>query len=121
MGPARFCECWSTRRTRLDMAWRTRAGVYFTNSPAFDIIRGDVVARYPKTNPLLSGWLLGAEKLYGRAGIGVVPVGSGRIVLLGFRTQHRGQPHGTFKFLFNSLLLSAAAPANLTRVMSPSN
>jgi hypothetical protein len=35
-----------------------------------------------------------------------VAYGQGRIVLLGFRVQHRGQPHGTFKFLFNAIYRS---------------
>jgi len=32
-------------------------------------------------------------------------LGDGEVVLLGFPTHFRGQPHGTFKLLFNSIYL----------------
>jgi hypothetical protein len=86
------------------------SAAFFTNSPAFALEGSDVgarvVARYPTEKLLMSGWLLGEQVIADRAAIVDVPLGRGRVVLLGFRTQHRGQPHGTFKFLFNSLLLS---------------
>ena len=35
-----------------------------------------------------------------------VQYGKGKLILLGFRVQHRGQPHGTFALLFNAILSS---------------
>ena len=63
-----------------------------------------VVASYARTGLLQSGWQLGGERLHGRAALLDLRVGRGRVVLVGFRTQHRAQPHATFKFLFNALL-----------------
>jgi hypothetical protein len=34
-------------------------------------------------------------------------MGKGKIVMFGFRVQHRAQTEGTFKMLFNSILWSA--------------
>lgn len=64
----------------------------------------EIVARYAE-DPLRSGYLLGREKIAGRAALLDVPYGHGRVILVGFRPQHRGQSWGTFKVLFNALLL----------------
>jgi len=106
----------STLRARTDPCHPTAYGmpgehlVFFWGSPAFEIIPSanndqyDVVVSYPERNILRSGWLIGEDRLKGRAGMVVARRGRGRIVLLGFRPQHRGQTHGTYKLLFNSLL-----------------
>jgi hypothetical protein len=64
------------------------------------------VARYSDNMLLLSGWILGEDYLRNRVAVCEVSSGKGRIVLFGFRLQHRGQPHGTFKFLFNAIYRS---------------
>lgn len=51
----------------------------------------------------MSGYLKGEKVVAGRAGAVEVPMGKGKLILLGFGVQTRGQPHGTFKLLFNPL------------------
>jgi hypothetical protein len=64
------------------------------------------IARYAERDLLLSGWLEGEEVIAGRSAVVEVGVGAGRVVLLGFRVQHRGQSLATFRLLFNALLSS---------------
>ena len=59
---------------------------------------------------LLSGWLLGEDRIANKATMVAVDHGQGQVVLIGFRAQHRAQTHGTFKLVFNALV-SGAAPA----------
>jgi hypothetical protein len=61
------------------------------------------VAQYPGKDLLMSGFLQGEKYLWNKAAVADVPVGKGKIVLLGFAVQNRAQPHATFKLLFNSL------------------
>jgi hypothetical protein len=85
---------------------------YFINSSAFALTSEDanvrVVARYAKENVLRSGWLLGEEKLRGQIALAEVTAGKGRVVLFGFRPQHRGQAWGTLPLIWNTLSSAAS-------------
>jgi hypothetical protein len=89
--------------------------VMFERGPAFETksgFKGKILASYPReTNPLMSGYILKPEKIQGKAALVDVQLGGGHVVMIGFRSQWRGQPHGTFKFLFNSLYYFGATSA----------
>lgn len=84
--------------------------ILFWNSPAFEILpsenneKYEVVVRYPERDILQSGWLVGEEKIAKKIAMLSIKYGEGRVVLIGFRPQHRAQTHGTFKLLFNALI-----------------
>ncbi len=90
------------------------ATAFYDNGPAFDLAPGfsytdvKVIARYPATNPLQSGWIRGPEYLSSRIAAAEVTYEKGRIILIGFGAQFRAQPHNTFKLFFNSLHYAAA-------------
>ena len=81
--------------------------VWFEDSPAFDITdpsAATAVLTYPASgNPLLSGWLLGAQKLNGKAAMVDVKRGRGHVVLYGFRPQYRGQSNSTFPLIWAAI------------------
>jgi hypothetical protein len=90
---------------------------FYINSPFFSIVEGfasqrtTVVARYPNTNVIASGWLKGEELMAGRAAVASIDMNPGKVVLFGLRPQHRAQTHATFPLLFNTLYLSASGDA----------
>jgi len=84
--------------------------ILFRNSPAFNIKGGESIASYPEADPLLSGWILGDKHLYGQNAIADLPIGDGRVILIGFQPIFRSQTHGTFKVLFNSLYYAVEEP-----------
>ena len=81
--------------------------VWFEDSPAFDITdpsAATAVLTYPASgNALLSGWLLGAPKLNGKAAMVDVKRGRGHVVLYGFRPQYRGQTNATFPLIWSAI------------------
>ncbi len=78
-----------------------------TNSPAFRLLlhiqESKAIGYYEEDNPLMSGWLIGPEKLAGRTALAEIPIEKGRVILFGFRVQSRAQTFGTFKLLFNAI------------------
>ncbi len=90
------------------------AAAMFYGGTAFDLLSsfdkpGPVAfAKYPGRDLLMSGFIQGENYLRNKAAAVDVPLGKGRVVLLGFPVQNRAQPHGTFKLLFNSLYYGAA-------------
>jgi hypothetical protein len=98
-------------RSPLSFGMRPQEAVYFADSPAFRTRVPDprfgrtVVARYPDNDKdlLISGYLEGGELLAKRAAVVEFEVGDGKVILIGFRAQHRAQPLRTFKLLFNTL------------------
>jgi hypothetical protein len=86
---------------------------FYINSPFFQLTEGfnsqrtSVVARYPNTGVIASGWLKGEELMAGRAAVVAIDMNPGKVVLFGLRPQHRAQTHATFPLLFNALFLSA--------------
>jgi hypothetical protein len=84
--------------------------LYMSGSPAFEIVpsehneRFEVVVRYADRDLLQSGWLIGEATVAKKAGMVAAKQGNGRVILIGFRAQHRAQTHGAFKLLFNTLL-----------------
>jgi hypothetical protein len=81
------------------------------DSPVFEVVEhaggtpalpAHIIAWYPKDqDPLLSGWLLGGERIKGKAALVEVTMGKGRFILFGFRPQYRGQSLATYPLFFN--------------------
>ena len=85
-----------------------RTSVMFQHSPVFDVRQGTMVGKYPMNDLLLSGWVMGQQRLYGRTALAEVPVGRGRVILIGFKVHFRAQARGTYRILFNSMYYGAA-------------
>jgi hypothetical protein len=81
-----------------------RSVAYSTRLPLSADWDRKVIASYPGDKVLLRGWVHGEDRLTRRAAVVDAGYQNGRVILIGFRTQHRGQTHGTYKFLFNALL-----------------
>jgi len=94
-----------------------QADVVFDNSPAYHVAANAqgtrTVASFSGPHVLDSGWAWGEQHLDGAAAVVEATVGEGKVVLFGPEVAFRGQSHGTFKLLFNSLYYGSATSAQL--------
>jgi hypothetical protein len=124
-------EFWSpgsTLRVRFDHANSIAFGMptegwalFMAGSQVYEVTSTDrsqdveIVATYIDRDILQSGWLLGEQVIAKKAAAVTVKQGAGRVVLIGFRPQHRNQTHGTFKLVFNALLNGPGSPVTTVR------
>jgi hypothetical protein len=84
---------------------------FFDNSPVWRLgaqaasqnLRA--IAWFDSPTPLRSGWAWGQQYLDKGVVVVEAPVWRGRAILFGPEILQRGQPHATFKLLFNSIYL----------------
>ena len=89
---------------RESIAWVENSPVFEIKSDPLALLRLKIIAWYPKDkDPLLSGWLLGGDRIKGKAALVEVGLGKGRIILFGFRPQYRGQSLATYPLFFNAI------------------
>ncbi len=78
--------------------------VFQTSQPSFEMDRR-VIASYPETHCLLSGYCDKEELLGNYAAMVWLKKGKGNLVIYGFSPQFRASTPGVYKLLFNGLLL----------------
>ncbi len=118
--PEQFYVPGSILRVSVDtsqpVAWGldSQVDVFFDNRPVHALDPGAdrrgirAIASFTDPTPLRSGWAWGQGYLAGGAAVVEAPLGAGRVLLFGPEIVFRGQPHGTFKFLFNGIHLARA-------------
>jgi len=93
--------------------------VFFDNSPVFRLLpsapekRSTPVGWFSTPKPLVSGWAWGQQYLDGGTAVAEASLGEGKIFLFGPEITFRGQPHATFKFLFNAIDYADSQPVEL--------
>jgi hypothetical protein len=78
--------------------------VFQTSQPVFDMDRR-VIGRFPEKEILLSGYCEKEELVGNKSAMVWLKKGKGQLILFAFSPQFRASTPGTYKLLFNSLLL----------------
>ena len=95
---------------------REKGMAYFSGGRVFEVVTDStdangtndnytvhIAASYPDESLLISGWLIGEDKIRKKAAILDVTYGDGKIVQFGFNFHNRMQSYANFKLLFNVL------------------
>jgi hypothetical protein len=77
--------------------------IWSEGSPVWDAGGEESIAKYPDSNVLASGWLLGEKHIAGKTALIRSRYGAGNVILFGMRPQYRAQSYLTFKLFFNAL------------------
>ena len=107
----------STTPTRSAFGFEKKVDVFFDNSPVMELapnasLQGvKPVAWFDSKKALRSGWAWGQHYLEGGTAAIEAQLGKGKVFLFGPEITFRAQPHGTFKFLFNSIYYGTSVPA----------
>jgi len=125
LGRDKFYIPGSLMRAKVDNAQPLAYGmpdtvdVFFDNSPVFALDKDaqakgvHPVASFEGKNTLDSGWAWGQEHLDGGTAVAEAQVGEGKVLIMGPEVAFRGEPHATFKLLFNGLYYGNAVPADV--------
>jgi hypothetical protein len=119
--PEKFYVPGSIMRARVNNAHPLAHGlaetvdVFFDNTPAFALLpdaelKGvSPVAWFDDGRLLRSGWAWGESYLRRSVQVAEARIGKGKVFLYGPEIAFRGQPHGTFKLLFNGIYYGPAS------------
>jgi len=96
-----------------------RVDFFFENDPSFKL-KPDAAAKgvrpvawFDTDKPLRSGWGWGQGYLKDSIAVVDAQVGKGKLFMYAPEITYRGQPHGTFKFLFNGIYYGRTEAVNL--------
>jgi hypothetical protein len=87
----------------------SQVDVLYDNSPLYNLAPDAAqkhttsIGWFSGNDSVASGWAWGSQYLSGGTAIAEAKVGEGSVTLLGPEVTFRGQPHGTYKLLFNGV------------------
>ena len=121
----------SVLKARLDITHPLAYGmpdtvdIFFDNTPAFTLLPDAAlkgvkpVAWFDDGKLLRSGWAWGESYLHRSVQVAEAVMGKGKVFLYGPEIAFRGQPHGTFKLLFNGIFYGPAETVVLQDGVKP--